>query len=73
MYYHDNHGEFYTIWINITVCLFIQNTILNSLTEGHYIEVYGNVKYGIGQKIMISPYLHYMMIQYHSKTIMDNI
>ena len=44
-YYQDDYGEFYTISINITICLWIQNTILNSLTEGH-----GNLKYGIGLK-----------------------
>ena len=45
-------GNFYTILINITICLGIQNTILNSLTEGHYMKVCGNVKYGIGLKLV---------------------
>ena len=50
MYYHDNYGEFYMMSINITICLFIQNTIPNSLTEGHYIDVFGSLKYGIRLK-----------------------
>ena len=45
--YHSSN-----IVIKITICLWIQNTILNSVTEGHYIKVHGNLKYGIGQKIV---------------------
>ena len=33
--------------------LWIQNIILHSsLTEGHYIEIYGNVEYDIGLKLV---------------------
>ena len=33
MYCHDKYGEYHDM-------LIIQNTILNSLTDSHYIEVY---------------------------------
>lgn len=33
----------------------LQNTILQSLTEDHYIEVHGNVRYGIRLKLAFIP------------------
>lgn len=45
MNFHNNYGTFYMISINIPICLGIQNTIPNRLSDGHVIEVYANVVY----------------------------